>query len=183
MVDFYAPRISSTALRKAGKLVLEQSDTSGRTKGEILGLPMYEGRPASKVAEIAAEAHRVGWRYMFVADHGSNCSDAVVDYEKSAGGRPILRSYARSRLAKKMIEILRKFEKEQAKSEHCYYIDLLTIPALKFEIVWFKDAAKKHPIDVFYALTPTRYSEQLDEEVAERYRLARAKTEVTGTKP
>lgn len=172
MANFHKPRVSTIALEKACNIVRQQSAAKSRVEGQIFGLPIYHGKPAASMSEIADEAQRAGWRYLFVADKEGARSDAVIDFGKTSSGKPYLKSFAHSRLPRKMIDRLKGFEEAQKKDNRSYYLQFLIVHALNFEMLWFKDAARKNPEDSFRAITPDYYSGVLETEIEARYTAA-----------
>ena len=169
MLRFHNPRISNSALDLMPGLLREKSGASDRVKGQILGLPVYHAMPDSKLTGLARSARRVGWRYLFQAADESSGSDAIIEFGRTEARKPFLKSYARSTQPQTLTGILAEFERERAEDDIAFYLQILSVPALKFELLWFKDARRNEAQDDFRPLSPARFGGTCEDELAGRF--------------
>lgn len=169
MLRFHKPRVSKIALELLPRILREQSGAVDRVKGQILGLPVYQAMPAPKLKNLAQNAQRVGWRYLFRAEDESGEPDAVIEFGRTEARKPFLKSFARSAQPEILIGILEEFESERAKDDIAFCLQVLSVPALKFEMLWFKDARRSGAEDDFRPLSPTRFGGKCEDELAGRF--------------
>lgn len=170
MPIFHKPRISEKPRAEAEAVICDRCGVGGMINGQLFCLPIYLSDPAESLVALSKSSYRAGWRYVYLALQEDVGADAIMDFHKAKSGAAKLRYMSRGTKPRVFVEVLKEFERANVGNQRAYYLQMLLVPHLNFEIVWFKDAKRSSPVDSFRSLTELKLGKDLETELNARCR-------------